>query len=357
MKILIVSNTYYQLIMAIQLRMTLFRDAEVDLWISDQSVGAEEVAKRLAEKNIFSQVYFKERKKTHSTLNSHKKTDSIKYAFKYNFGKAVIETTEIYDEILFYNLEMPLYAIADYYKQQGHKCQWSKYEEGILSYENDFAIGNKLGRLALTEKIRSVTGRPRITQLVKKYYCMFPEFKKTHREDWEFVKIPPIGYTRNELCRILNYAFRYEAENISQKYIFFASSLDIDGCPTGETELILQIARTVGTDNFIVKLHPRDTRSIYQENGITVMKNSFVPWEVMHMNMIEEKRVLLTATSGAFLGSSAMLDSSMTAIYLFPCLKCEAEYFLKIRQEIRDKLHVLHENYLCSNVRIYGEDN
>lgn len=87
------------------------------------------------------------------------------------------------------------------------------------------------------------------------------------------------------------------------------------------------------------------------------MKNSFVPWEIMHMNMMEEEKVLLTATSGAFLGSSAMLDSTMPAIYLFPCLKCEAEFFVKIRQEIRDKLNILHENNLCSNVKIYGEDN
>lgn len=357
MKVLIICNTYYQLIMAIQMRITLFCNADVDLWLSDQSVEAEKVAERLAEKCIFSKVYFKERKKSHSTLNSQKKTDSIKYTFKYNFGKAVIETTDLYDEILFYNLEMPLYAIADYYKQQGHKCQWSKYEEGILSYENDFVIGSKLGRLALTEKIRSVTKRPRITQLVTKYYCMFPEFKKTHREEWKFVKIPPISQTKKELCKVLNDAFQYEVENIPQKYIFFASSLDIDGCPTGETELILQIARKVGTDNFVVKLHPRDTRSVYQENGISVMKNSFVPWEIMHMNMMEEEKVLLTATSGAFLGSSAMLDSTMPAIYLFPCLKCEAEFFVKIRQEIRDKLNILHENNLCSNVKIYGEDN
>lgn len=357
MKVLIVSNTYYQLIMAIQLRLTLFCNADVDLWLSDQSVGAEKVAERLAEKHIFSEVCFKERKKTHSTLNSHKKTDSIKYALKYNFGKAVMETTETYDEIIFYNLEMPLYAIADYYEQQKHKCQWSKYEEGILSYENDFVIGSKLGRLSLTEKIRSVTMRPRITKLVKKYYCMFPEFKKAHREDWELVRIPPTSQTEHELCKILNYIFQYEAEKISQKYIFFASSLDIDGCPTGEAELILKIAQRVGKDNIIVKLHPRDTRSIYQENGITIMKNSFVPWEVMHMNLMEEEKVLLTATSGAFLGSSAMLDSTMPAIYLYPCLKCGEERFVKIRQGIQDKLHLLHENNLCNNVKIYGEGN
>lgn len=357
MKVLIISNTYYQLIMAIQLKITTFCNAHVDLWLSDQSVGAKEVVERLEEKKVFSKVCFKERKKTSSTLNSHRKTDSIKYALKYNFGKAVIETTDLYDEILFFNLEMPLYAIADYYKQQGHKCQWSKYEEGILSYENDFVIGNKLGRLALTEKIRSITKRPRITQLVTKYYCMFPEFKKTHRGEWEFIRIPPISQMKKELREVLNDAFQYEAGSIPQKYIFFASSLDVDGCPTGETELILQIARKVGRDNFVVKLHPRDTRSVYQENGISVMKNSFVPWEIMHMNMMEEKKVLLTATSGAFLGSSAMLDSTMSAIYLFPCLKCEAELFVKIRQEIRDKLHILHENHLCSNVKIYGEDN
>ena len=354
-KILIISNTYYQLIMAVQLKLTVFHKEDVDIWLSDESVGAEAVCGRLKGMGLFSEVCFKERKRIHSTGGSGKRSDIIKYVAGYNFGKPVSETEKFYDEILFYNLDLPLYGIADYYAQQGHACRWSQYDEGILSYERDFVVGSKIGRLGLTQKIRSVSGRPEITRLVDKYYCMFPEMKKLHKGEWEFVKIPPVSRTGKELRGILNQVFDYKAAEFSQKYIFFASSHDIDGHPIGETELILKIADQVGVDNLLVKQHPRDARTVYQESGIRVMKNSFVPWEIMHMNLEDSEKVLLTTTSSAFLGSSAMLGSSMKAYFLSDCLSCQSEYIEKERQGIRKMVGSLHKNGLCGSVQIYGQ--
>ena len=48
MKKLIICDTYYQMIVAIQLARTVFKNDEVDMWITDHSVGAEKVSERLS---------------------------------------------------------------------------------------------------------------------------------------------------------------------------------------------------------------------------------------------------------------------------------------------------------------------
>ena len=60
---LIICDTYAQLIEAIQMKITLFKDDIVDIRISDHSVGAEMVSDRLQKLNIFNNVYFVKTKK------------------------------------------------------------------------------------------------------------------------------------------------------------------------------------------------------------------------------------------------------------------------------------------------------
>ena len=81
MKRLFICNTYYQLIIAIQLKLTLFKEDEVSVWISDCSVNSETVADRLNETNIFNYV--------NKIYTKHSKfaIKDIYLIFKNNFGE------------------------------------------------------------------------------------------------------------------------------------------------------------------------------------------------------------------------------------------------------------------------------
>lgn len=348
MKRLIMCNTYYQLILALQMKLSLFKDDYVDVWMSDNSNNAKLVLDRLNDLNIFNYVQYNELKKF--TYGQTPKQNVIDI-FTFNFGKVTDIAVDLYDEIIFYNLDLVLYSISDYYDKINHAVKWSRFEEGVLSYDTDFQMGL---RIKVTRNIRKYIKRSDVALKVERYYCMFPELKATHKE-WEFIKIPEIGANIIRLKEILNYIFNYQPEENKQKYIFFASSSDIDGHPFGETELILKIAEKVGNDNLLVKIHPRDGRKIYEEHGIRVLKNSYIPWEVMQLNQSMDDCVLLTVNSGAFISITAMLNQRIKGVFLYPCVNCDTPAFQKRASQISDMLHKLHKWNICMGLNEYIE--
>ena len=346
---LIICNTYYQLILAIQMKLTIFKNDIVDLQISDQSVNASDVAKRLNKLSVFNSVKFVENKDEYATRSAVKK---IKDVFVHSFVRAKNLEIPLYDEILFYNFETNFYKINDYYKKINHKVIWSRMEEGIFSYSADCYTG---GTIKLTSKVRKILCKDNIIDNITRYYCTEPEIASANGMYKDIVEIPKINANDVYLVEILNNIFDYKYEKINQKYIFFASSSDIDGVPFGETELILKVADEVGKDNIIVKMHPRDTRRVYQEYGIEVMEKSCVPWEVIQLNMLRDEHILLTVTSGAFLGIASMTGDIIKGYFLYNCIENKSEYLKGYIQNIQKVFYELKKENKCNGLFILNE--
>lgn len=342
MKKLILCDTYYQLLVAVQLKLTLFKNDQVSVWISDHSNGAERVAKQLKKIDCFENVKFI---RTKNFIYQRSKVESIKDIIQYNFGLSKINKLEQYDEIIFYNLTLIVYAIQDYYTMIGHSVIWSRMEEGLFSYETDLETGL---RVQATRAIRKIVLRKDVASLIQNYYCFFPQLKKSHPE-WTRIQIPRLEASFNDLRRILNFIFEYVPQDFPQKYIFLASSSDIDGHSYGETELVQQIAREVGNQNLLVKMHPRDTRRVYQDLGIPVMENYNVPWEVVQLNWNEPKK-LLTVNSGAFISICALQNENVMGYFLYPSVKTENIAFQKRRTEMSIMLSRLHSEKIALNI-------
>ena len=340
MKRLVICTTYSQLLLAVQLKLTLFIDDEIDLWLSDTSKGSEEVYKRLKETFLFHQVIYV---KCQEFLYNQGTIKNFWDIISYNF--ASIKKCELYDEVIFYNLTLKIYEIADYYHKLGYKAKWSRFEEGIFSYNTDIAKSN---RIAATRMIRKIINRPDVFQLISRFYCIFPSLKDTHKE-WEFVAIPDFSVTINLLRKYLNQIFNYCPEKQS-RYIYFASSSDIDKTPYGETEFVLKLANYVGKDNLLVKMHPRDTRSVYADYGIKVMENSYIPWEVIQMNLESSDCTFLTVNSGSFISITAMLNKPVCGYFLYNIINCSTEAFISKKNEIHNMLTKLHDLGVCKGI-------
>lgn len=345
MKRLFICNTYYQLISALQLRLTSFKNDTVDLYLSDHSVNAYNVYNRLKELNVFNNVSFIR------TWHNKLRFKDICSVFMRGFGIVGKAGFDFYDEIIFYNLGMEQLLIADFYEKHDHTTVWTKLDEGVLSYETPFVEKKyKRGkgvRAALT--LRRWTGRLDVPTAVKKYYCFFPDLKETNG-DWQLIAIPPITEKITELKRILNYIFDYTPERYSQKYIYFASSSDIDNNPYGETEFVFKLAEKVGRENLLVKMHPRDKRSVYKDNGISVMENSFTPWEVIQLNFPAQDKVLLTITSASFLNMSIHFNQEAVGYYLYNDIQSIDPSFLKGKEKIKNILNKLHALGMADNI-------
>ncbi len=328
------------------MKLTLFKNIEVDLFFSDHSSNSKLIAKRLLEVSLFNKVCHIENKEKEYCLN-YTKLMKLKQLLILNFGKINELNLNSYDEIIFFNYSFMIYEIADYFKKINKKVEWSRFEEGIFSYDNNF-LNNKI--LLYSNKIRKFTGRTIVTQKIKKYYCFFPQIKKNIHNQ-EIIKIPSVTENNEEFVKIVNCVFDFKELEIKQKYIFFSSSSDIDGNAFGETEFVINLAQKVGAENLLVKMHPRDTRKVYEDFNITVMKNSYIPWEVFQLNGNFNNKILLTVHSGAFMSISALLNGDTKGYFLYPMFeKNPTPYFQKKTKEIELFLSEIHKNELAQNI-------
>lgn len=341
---LIICNTYSQLIIAIQMKLTIFKEANVDLWVSDHSKNVDKILGPLVEQSIFASVeYIREKEFVYNRGKFKCLLDSMEYSFG---GKKL--KIKKYDEIIFYSLSLRLYSIADYYSSISHDVIWSRMEEGLFSYETDFVSGK---RIKLTRKLRKFSGRAEIANNIKNYYCFFPALKENNR-GWNLIKIPSLRDTYDEITTIFKNIFNINENDLEfrTKYIYFASSSDIDGNSYGETELVIKIAESVGKDKIIVKMHPRDDRTVYQDYGINVMESSWIPWEVIQLIGKFEKIVFLTVDSGAFITISALMSRCGKGIFLYPEIQNSNREFVNRKAEIKKVLTKLHSIGLCCDI-------
>lgn len=322
--VLFVCNTYYQLIATIQMRLTIFTEDYVEVILSDHSLNAKQVAQNLRKTGIFDEVRFLQSKEF--DWKPHRNFEGIKTVYNGVTGiyKPIEGAGGPFDVLLYFNQFVSVNLIFAYAYERNPQLKCHRFEEGILSYR---FITQPLRGIKLSKRIqaifagRSIAGKPNIGELTKGFYCFYPELL----EGCDIVchAIPILRRQDKGFVEMINTAFSYRPnrDTYPQRYIFFASSLDIDGTPVGETELVLQIAELVGRENLLVKMHPRDGRDVYEKQGITVSRNSAVPWEVIQINHDFSSHVFLTVSSGSVVNASAMLGDRIPTFFLYPLVK------------------------------------
>lgn len=338
MKRLIISNTHYQTIIAVQLTTTLFKDDEVVLLISDHSNGAEDVARRLKEQHLFADVrYFISRELLYEKKVKGNIWDCVSFVgFRKNRYKYYLEKIDnlYFDELLVFNFEADIYGLFSILYMYNKNIRISRFEEGILSYVNKESTSKKL---MLSCYLRNVFGKKSALDAKQNFYCFYPSF---YAGDYQAIQIPKIN--ADSICvEVLKKAFNVNDSVIDykEKYIFFTSVYDFEGGePIGEYEIVKYIANLVGKDNILIKLHPRDNRGLYQQEGFRVDKNSSIPWEIIQLISNFENKVFLTATSGVLLSSNTMSSQPVRSLYLYNMCNLDNNYAKQTTQELRNIL-------------------
>lgn len=318
MRVFFFCATYYQLIVAIQLRLTIYKNYEATVWLTDHSANADAVANNLRKTGLFSKVELLTLDNEWLKFHTLPHRARLKKVLQVSLGRPRFRDIGAYDEVVFFNPSMTVYEIADSIKACGvKKIIYKRMEEGLVTcdarhshYWNGFY--NHVMRL-----LRRVVRREDIAKSIQGFYCFVPELcdrSFPHRP----LKIPPISTNRCEFVDTLNKVFDYPEFEYEQKFIYFASSSEIDGIPNGETALIGKLADLVGKENLLVKMHPRDNRTIFSNEGIEVMSSSFIPWEVYQLTNDFSNRVFLTMSSGAFLTGAALGENDVKGVFVIP---------------------------------------
>ena len=312
MNTVVICNTFYQFIVAYQLKRTIFKEDNVYLIVSDQTKALWECIKRISSINYFSGVvpiktkFVKNRKKKiiglikdiHDMISPKQIFDSL--------GDISI------DRIIYYNYDDLALALYTYAVKKNSKIEVARYEEGILSYNFQFPYKRikvlcSIQKLFLGSSLRTSTSS---------FYCTYPD---AYNGDMAVNRIPKIDFSPEDIER-LRYIFsiNIEKNQYKEKYIFLTSMYDFEGgSPIHEKEIVDDIKKIVGKDNLLVKLHPRDVRGVYSNQEYNIDSNSRCPWEIILLTTDLSNKVILTATSGSAMSTNLMIDNGPKVYFLY----------------------------------------
>ena len=353
MRRLIISNTHYQTIVAIQLKMTRFRKDEVVLLISDHSRGADQVAERLRGTGIFQEVYYIiSRKTVYEYGRSEQWEDFFALSFLKNnrYAFYLNEIGELFfDELLVFNYGPDIYAVYGFLQEYNRDLVVSMFEEGILSYAIEEKVQKKI---LFSQRIRQMKGKKRIDEAQGVYYCFYPSL---YHGKYKAESIPPISGD-SPAVGFIREAFGVtdsDAQYRGRKYLFFTGVYDFEGGdPIGEFELVKRVADLVGKENLLIKAHPRDTRTVFQDYGLEVDRNSAVPWEAVQLSSDFFGHVFLTVASGSVLGGNLMSRHPCDTWFLFDLCRMENNIGGKVADSIRALLNNREMKNILGNIRI-----
>lgn len=349
MSVLFFCNTYYQVIVAMQLRLTEYRDCEAGLCLTNHSAGSEEVYSRLKSTELFDEVFYWENR------------DSVRGAFGL---KKIFKLMQIcappkinnrfgnYDTVIFFNISYATYELVHSLSAGDRPVRLLRMEEGLATCSSLHSHGwRDTLQLRVLDDLWRIRGRSRLADKVEGFYCFLPELCDAGFP-LPLKRIPSVLDNKDELVALLKYVFDYRDSKISQDYIFFASSLDADGKGVGETDMVMSLAKLIGKENLLIKKHPRDSRTVYEDAGLSVMEDSNIPWEIVQLCQDLSGKTLLTCTSGAPLTVSALLGGGPTVFYMRPEIRsCEQEVnYSSAVSTIFPIIDKLHEIGLCKEV-------
>ena len=361
---LFVCNTYMQLIIAIQIRLMLFADDDADLVLSDHSVNAGTIVENLKKTGIFRRVGYA-RSKSYMKRPSTRKRIEDTYLRLFGCRKRMLDglwNDGVYDSIFRYNSgDLIVFLYYDQSVRGGMIPQMNRFEESVFSYE--LMTRHGMGkRYRLIRGIRGLLGKKDPFTAAEDYYCHYPElFSKNVGKCYG---IPHFDRKNKVFLDHINTVFGYDpaSDIYQQKYIYFASSADVDGKNIGETELVLKIADIVGRENLLVKMHPRDGRHVYEEYGIAVSKNSTIPWEVIQMNHDFSSHIFLSVSSSSVLNATAMLGDHILTYYFFPLIRGADPVFDSFCENVivqavaaLKKLGALQEMHIADSLEVLNE--
>lgn len=315
-RILILTYTYFQLIVAIQLKCTEFEADDVDIIITNQSKGSFEVANRLRDIHMFQTVFYV---RDLDGLDEPHRLDKYKRYLLARLCpekslKRYISLSDDYDMFLFHNASLLTHLIC---RHCGKKTECRRFEEGYSTYTRPLLEKKWIHRWM----IRCAFGD--IGHRVQGLYLFHPELFQQN-VNYPLFHIKPLDKNDGELKQILNRVFGYRPDSrlLCADYIFLEESFRLSSPEIDDVDLVCRVAEIVGKERLVVKQHPRSPNNPFEKRGIVTAQSENIPWEVILMNEDFSDKTLLTVMSGTALAQALYFHEPIRTFLLFRCVQC-----------------------------------
>lgn len=307
-RVIILCNSAYQLLTAIQLRLTIYKQDHVDVLVSNQMSRSCEIADNLKQISLF---------------NSVRHIDTNRRDYRNRFFETLHDLALIHrlhresgDFDVFCTANISVFSILFVRFYQKRRLEVNIYEDGMVTYCRCFEHFDRAGIVARLLLPHGVLGQ------TKHIYIFNPELLEWHVKGVTPIAIPKIDSDNHETVKMLNQAFGYDnsAAEYDRPYLFMEESFYADGYPVPDVELVERIGSAVGKDNVMIKLHPRNGVDRFSRLGYKVSSNSAIPWELILLNQSMQDKTLLSISSSSLLQPYLLLGQEVRSIALLDLL-------------------------------------
>lgn len=361
-KQLFVCNSVYQILVALWLKYVYHMDDKSDLIISDHMNDATKLVNRIKQMRLFDNVYFVKSLDFAKFKTKLSRKQQVKASlFPNNMLKKFVKLQCRYDELYIANVDFFSQLLFDALRHKNSNTKLTIYEDGLFTYsrlyEKDYQstcipVTNILKQFIHSFIYQKTTIYGNVSRLLlfnPDNLMWHPHFKiesinKIQREDLEFRKI----------C---NFVFSYsdDVDMYDKKYIFMEESFSAEGAELNDVEVLNQLAKRVGKENIMVKIHPRNPENRFAKLGYKTNMNTSIPWEVILMNLDISHKVLITVSSSSILNPILIFGQKVKAYSIYKCVDHEHCNCRLLSGEMWEAAKLLFEKYgdmisICESV-------
>lgn len=335
-KVLLICNTAYQLLTATQIRQSFYSNDHVTLLLSDQMVGAQALVKTAEQSGLFEQVAFVKNKR--QNFSSRLKET----LHDYRDVKQLHKHLGHFDVVCLSNISVFSILFLRFFQHE--KFELNIYEDGFVTYCQSFAHSDRVSLIARLLNPKGILGN------ASHIYLFNPELLEWHLPNIQPVAIPKFSRNNQGTIQALNTIFDFHSNTdvYDKPYLFMEESFYADHFPVDDVHLVEIMAKKVGFENVMVKLHPRNPENRFEARGIKTNHVFSTPWELILLNTDIQNCTLVSISSSSILQPYLLLGIPSKAISL---LKLLPEKPGHMKGELGSFMQSLFDKYsnICSS--------
>ncbi len=323
-KNLYLCNSVYQTLVCMWIQRRINPGIPADLILSDHTNGGDPLRQRLEESGLFERVYLV------------KSLDFARYRVKLTrkerismslrpraFLKRFLDLPRGYTGLYLANPDYFSQLLTDALLHGDPQAKIWLYEDGMLSYSELFQADLEGTRIRHDSWFKQLVHRVvyRKRELVDNIsgLLLFNPGNMAWKPEFPLVEIPKIDTEDGRFREICNKVFLYDPQDAyDRKYLFMEESFYAEGTPINDVELLNTLARRVGKENIMVKIHPRNPVNRFAAEGYKTNTNTAIPWEVIVMNLGDiSDKVLVTIASSSVLNPILIFGKEVRVYSLY----------------------------------------
>lgn len=361
---LFICNSVYQLLVALWIKNHYYTEISADIILSDHMNGTEQLVEQVKASRMFQEVYGVSSMDYARYRVPLTRKERIAISLRpQTYLRKYVELKECYSELLIANVDAFSQLVYDALAHRQKQIpEVTVFEDGIFTYsklyEKDYLETNIIVTSSVKKLIHKYIYRKKLLYGNLSKILVFNKENMRWNPPCKVVEMDKIKSDDRRFKEMVNQVFQYQNNDdvYDTKYIFMEESFLAEGTPINDVVLLKEIAKKVGKQNIMVKIHPRNKVNRFEKEGFKTNHNISIPWEVIVMNIGDiSDKVFITVSSASVMNPILIFGQNVKAYSLYNLIEHEKGKSRLLSGELWETVYWLFQKYndmisICKSV-------